>query len=166
MKRKNKKILSHQQSTKENDISMQINPSPSKKAENLVKTGNSKQIKKQLTFSYALSDELKKKLKDNASTRKKKKSLRDMVSGKYLKKYRLLKKAEEDLAVSREYMRAKMNRLYKRLAMNRNTVSRKVPEDVCKAVEEFYNRDDISRPASGKKETITRKKEWAQAISM
>ena len=82
-------------------------------------------------------------------------------------KHTLQKKAEEGLAMLREHMTVKMNKMYKRLAMNRNAMSRKVPEDVCKAVEEFYNRDDISKPTSGKKETITRKIEKkAQAVSM
>ena len=167
MQRKNKKLLQHANNpecdTSSNSLNTSgtgdLDPSPRKKAKLMVKAGNMNNIQNQLTFGIALSANIKKKLQNNAMTRKKKRTCREVLNGQFLKKYRLLKKAEKDLAISRRQLKNKQNDICRTLGMDEDALCHKALSTVTKLVNAFFHRDDVSRPASGKRETLTLKKE-------
>ena len=81
-------------------IPASVEASPATKANKLLACGNAADIRKELVFSYALNAELKKKLKVNDKKRNEKSVVRNVVVGPILRKYRLLLKAQTNLALT------------------------------------------------------------------
>ncbi|XP_064637076.1 uncharacterized protein LOC135493584 [Lineus longissimus] len=134
--------------------------SPATKAEQLVKTGDKDEIKKQLTFGFVVQSGIKNNRNEGNSRSRKKKNVIVDCAKKLLKKYRMIEKAEKELSVSRRQLRKRRNEINESLHLNEGHL--KPPSAITKLVIDFFHRDDVSRPASGKRETITLKKEKRQ----
>ena len=127
---------------KEKNKSPQIPDTPRTKTRKLLRNLSKKQVKKSLVFHYALMDQLK----ESYTKRLKKAEKRQMtkiLSGSILRKYKMKTIALKQCGIDTR------NQLKTRTSLSKST---------CKPVRDFYERDDVSRLATGIKQTITFKK--------
>ena len=66
--------------------------------------GNVDQIRKELTFGYALGKEVRDKLQQSSKRQKEKALIHKVITGPILAKYRLLNKAKQDLLLSKNQL--------------------------------------------------------------
>lgn len=131
-------------------------PSPNNYAKDIVKRGNPEEIKKELIFGQVLKKEIKSKIV--CSTEEEKQIIGQVISGKIVRKYRMLHKIGSLLSphrirkfgTCRGFQTEKKKRLVKRMA------------EVKESVENFFLRDENSTLAPGKKDTIYFKKQTKQ----
>ena len=123
-------------------------PSPRSKAESLLRKKQQSKTKKELTFHYALIDDIKRKYANTKSERKKRIFIK-FLSGSIIKKYKMKYKLTECLGISPK-------------SLSRRSIVRKA---ACRGaakfkekVIDFYCREDNARMTTGRKQTVTRKK--------
>lgn len=133
----------------------QANDSPRRKVNNLLRhwtTSNQKNPRKQvegkktvrrsLLYHFSLKKELR--LRYSQANKKEKKSLAEMLKGKVMKKYQLIKQAYKEIGICiGRYSVKTKGSLRKRLGPS---------------VRAFYQRDDNSRITPGMKQTVTKNK--------
>ena len=130
--------------------------SPATKATSVIETGDVNYIRKELTFGFALRHGIKES-KGTGTAKIRKRAI--TCANKLLKKYRLIEKAKNDLGMSRRQLQT---RTVTSFGLDEELKYKKAPNGIAKLVTDFFLRDDVSRPASGKKETKTLKKEKRQ----
>ena len=108
-----------------------------------------KDLHKQLLYADALSTEI---AVANAKTSKKQ-SIRNIISGRILKKYRLLKYAAEKTGTNR----MKLSKVHSKF-LTVNKKSRETNKSLKNDVIEFYCRDDVSTALPGKRDSKKVKK--------
>uniref|UniRef100_UPI00358EC36B uncharacterized protein n=1 Tax=Myxine glutinosa TaxID=7769 RepID=UPI00358EC36B len=142
------------------DTHMFAESSPATKANTLLESGNVRNVRKQLTYGFALSAEVREKLKASKKRHKPKQVVHRITYGKIMKKYRLIEKAKKEMNLSGKSIR-KLNETAfgSFLDFKRKTKENK---EVAECVKSFYLQDINSAPASGKRETITRNKDKKQ----
>ena len=128
---------------------------PKRKTEKLlrtigVKSSEAPEIKKQLLFAEAISLEIMKAGKTKSN---KKESIRALVGGKILKKYRLLRYAATKTGTDRR----KLSKVNHKM-LNRAKTKRGFEPTLYAKVLEFYNRDDVSTALPGKRDAKKHKK--------
>lgn len=140
------------------------NLTPRKLVSNMLKEGGlspsttSKDIKKNLLFAHVVSEEIR------ASTlerKNKRASIRRMVSGRILKKYKLIKFAANKTGNDRRKMGRSSSKI-----LNFPSSKRGFDPAVHKSVLEFYSRDDISTALPGKRDCKKVKKSQIQKRSL
>ena len=102
----------------------------------------SDEIKKSLLFAEALSGEIRDSTAEKKNARK---SIRRLISGKIIRKYKLIKFAAKETGNDRRKMGKEKSKV---LFTSRN--KRGFDPDVYKEVPKFYNRDDVSTALPGK----------------
>ena len=123
---------------------------PRKSVDNLLRKNGltprkvSNEIKKSLLLSEALSEEIKECTTEKKNARQ---SIRRLLSGKILRKYKLLTYVAKKTGNDRRKMGKETSKV---LRVTRN--KRGFDPDVHKQVIEFYHRDDVSTPLPGKKD--------------
>lgn len=110
----------------------------------------SSDIRRKLTFHHALIEDLKQKY-----GKKRPNTVASSFTGKLVKKYRFCRELKNQIGLSRRLM---MTNVDKRGIKHGRAVS----DEVVKAVKLFYERNDVSRMTTGRKETITKKGEKKQ----
>ena len=130
--------------------------SPATIAKHLVRKGDESNIVKQLTYGYTLSESVKDKMEDNPS-RKKKRLINDVISSKLIRKYRMLAEATGEMRLLKTRSQKVKHRIQNQLGLDENVLKRPITA-LSQLVTAFFLRDDVSRPAAGKRETITRKR--------
>ena len=116
----------------------------------------SNEIKNFLLFSEALSEEIKECTTEKKNARQ---SIRRFLSGKILRKYKLLTYAAKKTGNDRRKMGRETSKV---LRVTRN--KRGFDPNVHKQVIEFYHRDDVSKSPSRKK-TCEKRKSQAEKAS-
>ncbi|KAL5010757.1 hypothetical protein ScPMuIL_013062 [Solemya velum] len=125
-------------STNKADVSTNIPDTPRTKTRKLLRCLSGKTLRKTLDFHHALIAELREKYKQG------KKTVAAIVSGSIMKKYRCRKHARNEIGIStKRGSHSKIGSLSKRLKQEVHT---------------FFERDDVSRITTGKKETVTKHK--------
>ena len=112
-------------------------------------------VRRALTYHYALVEDIKKKYKESKEEREKQ-YLAQLFTGKIVKKCRMEKFARDSLCIrSRRWktITKKFNAIHKR--QKKCGVA---GEKLKLAVTTFFERDDVSRSTTGKKDSITRGK--------
>ncbi|ROL48480.1 hypothetical protein DPX16_2187 [Anabarilius grahami] len=147
LKEKYKKRL--QRSVKQNESSRS-------KVRELVKNCpvNSR-IRKTLLLHEALISDIKRKYQ-NARNERDKQILAKVTVGKIVKKYRLQRWSEQALGFSKK--RRNLLKSKSLTSFTRKTVNRFADTSIQKNIKSFFNRDDVSRITTGRKQTITRNK--------
>lgn len=102
------------------------------------------EIKKKLLFAETLSGEIREAGKERKNS---KKSIRSIISGEILKKYRLLRYAATKTATDRRKLSKVQNKV-----INPTKSKRGFEPKVYAAVINFYNRDDVSTALPGKRD--------------
>ena len=129
---------------------------PLKQTEKVLKEGE-ENVKKVLNFHHILVEGIKKKYQ-TAQPEKEKQAISKVVMDSTMWKYRKQKYIEKAVGFSRQRWKYQDERC--------DSFSRKEPESLAsrlsRTMEEFFTRDDVSRPTSGKKLTITKNKERKQ----
>lgn len=77
-----------------------VESSPASKANAVLKSGNSDDIRKQLVFGYALTAELHDKLKKSSKKHKESHVMHRALLGKMMQKYKLISKAREQIGLT------------------------------------------------------------------
>ena len=108
------------------------------------------EIKKQLLFAEAVSLEIQCAGKEKKN---RKKSIRNILSGKILKKYKLLSYTASKTGLNRR----KMSNITGKVVCEENQKRGFQPEIYAKVLE-FYNRDDVSTALPGKRDAKKNKK--------
>jgi hypothetical protein len=135
--------------------------SPASKATQLLKGGNMTKIRRELTVGFSLGEELKKKLKCSNQTLKERKTVRKILTGQVMKKYKLLSKARTDILKS-QCSTGSSSCNPKDHEVTDLSSFKKRQQEIARCVREFYNSDENSTAAAGKKETVTKRKEKKQ----
>ena len=103
-----------------------------------------KQIRKQLIYGEVLAEEIRLASEERKNKRK---GLRNIVSGKILKKYKFLKFT----AIKLKTDRRQLSRTTSKLSLVTRK-ERKKNEEIVHSVQEFFYRDDVSTALSGKRD--------------
>lgn len=112
-------------------------------------------IKKTLLFHEALMEDIRNKYK-KAQGEKEKQIISKVITGKVLKKYRLQRVALNSLGFSKKRCKNEKNmRVNYNYQRKRNC---RVADGIINRVKDFYSRDDVSRITTGKRQTLTQKK--------
>ncbi|CAC5379288.1 unnamed protein product [Mytilus coruscus] len=126
--------------------------SPRSKTNILLKKQNvSPKVRKTLLYHFSLVEGIKQKYRDNKSE-KKRQLIRNVVKSNILKKYRFKHFTEKTFSFCRK------TKTTEHLEYTRKQHKNKTVTKFLKMVREFLQRDENSRCAAGKKETITRNK--------
>ena len=112
-------------------------------------------IRKQLEFNSAVVADLSKKHNECRKNRDKQ-IMAKVFSNGFLKKYRLLSKASKTFGLSKKAQKNSRNRGTRLSEYDRKTTAQKLNDTVVKCISDFFERDDISTQAPGKRDTITR----------
>lgn len=142
-------------------IKKQLNPviSPRRKASQQSRTSRGN-IRKVLLFHNAVMEELK--VSSKSLTRPKDKQIwSKLIAGQIIKKYRLGQYANQQFGYSLKMRRANQTRP-RSLIYHRRTQSNAFTTSDDMAVAQFLERDDNSRATTGKRDTLTRKKQKMQ----
>ncbi|XP_028254033.1 uncharacterized protein LOC114441699 isoform X2 [Parambassis ranga] len=135
------------------------NPSPRKKVKKQMRQLPREAIQKTLLFHEALVQDIRNKY-TKAQGEKERQIIAKIVTGKVLKKYRLQRFALNSLGFSKKRWNhekeGRFNFTYDRKRNNR------IAAGLIERVRDFYLRDDVSRITTGKKQTITQKKNRKQ----
>lgn len=110
-------------------------------------------VRRTLLFHNVLVDGLGSLIKDPNKAAAVKQSIHRIISAKRLASYRLLRLAQGYLNCSRNFLASRVGHRKRPNA---------VTTDVVQKVVDFYERDDVSRMTSGKKQCITRRKRKKQ----
>ena len=102
------------------------------------------EVRRTLTFHHALMDGIQERLSE--STLKEKRKISCIISSGVVKKYRFLHCLQKAVGLSRRKPRLHPDGRW----------SRKLARTIVKMVLSFFDRDDVSRMAPGKKDTVTR----------
>ena len=124
--------------------------SPRKAAQSMWRRKNGSEIRKALIFYHALIAELRDKYKQADSLRKKQ-SIASSVSGKMIKKYRLLSLLNKKVGMAQRVVRQHCNS--PRKVKHRSKHSHEI---ICQKVISFYEHDDVSRVCPGVKQVLSR----------
>ena len=147
MKKKQGCQLSDQEMTPNKSVSLLL------RSNGLNPSKTSKQLKKLLLFSEAVTKEIKASVLERKNKRE---SIRRILSRKILRKYKLIK-----------YATAKTGSDHRKLCRSKSKVlnfeknKRGFDPDVCEQVLEFYARDDVSTALPGKRDAKKVKKRKA-----
>ena len=121
-----------------------------------INPGNAPEIQKQLLFAETIPKEIQEAVSEKKN---KKQSIRTLVSGKILKKYRLLRYAASKTSTDRR----KLSKVNGKVI---STIKQKKGFEpvLNKKVLDFYNRDDVSTALPGKKDAkkVKRKRKLVQ----
>lgn len=131
---------------------------PKSKTKQQLKQGP-KQLRRTLLFHNSIISEIKAKY--DTGSRKGRQIISKIVAGRIVKKYRVASMLKKEFGFSSKLQRANVMRTNK-LEYTRKKQQNKIGQDVRKMIEEFLERDSNSRATTGKKETITRKREKKQ----
>ena len=104
-------------------------------------------VKKSLLFSEAISKEILQSTKEKKNQRK---SIRRLISGKILRKYKLLKYTAEKTGNDRRKMGKETSKVLNVCRKNRG-----FDQNIYKEVIDFFNRDYVSTALPGKKDVIS-----------
>ncbi len=116
-------------------------------------------IKKTLLFHEALMEDIRNKY-NKAQGEKEKQIISKVITGKVLKKYRLQRFALNSLGFSKKRCKNEKNmRVNYNYQRKRNC---RVADGIINRVKDFYSRDDVSRITTGKRQTLTQKKNKKQ----
>ena len=129
--------------------------SPASRANALINTANVDAIRKELTFSFSVEEDLKKRLKANALKRKERALVLQSIVGRFTRKYWLLQQAKYKYALSNRQISKKKIEIPK-------SEIRSNSRKAMSSVREFFVRDDNSTASAGKRETRTLKKDKRQ----
>ncbi|XP_064613992.1 uncharacterized protein LOC135477727 [Liolophura sinensis] len=131
--------------------------SPATRADAIMQSGNKDAIRKQLTYGFALSTEVKQKLKSSIKTQRHMQAVHRLLTGKLLKKYRLIDKARREMDLKRWQLEKESESAFGTGSLfdGKRKHTKKEVEDIVKS---FYLEDVNSTPSAGKRETITRNK--------
>ena len=128
---------------------------PRSKTRRLLRTACTSSVRKTLIFHHALVDQMKARYQETVEERHKQMYSR-LVCGNILKRYRFQRLAQQSLGFSAKRWKLR----------NTEQLTRKKYKSVAvlcsNAVSEFFERDDVSRITSGKKQTVTFKKQKKQ----
>ena len=102
------------------------------------------EIQKQLLFAENLSSEIREAGKEKKNS---KQSIRSVISGKILRKYKLIHYAARRTNTDRRKLSKGLSKV-----INPNKSKRGFEPNLYKAVINFYNRDDVSTPLPGKRD--------------
>lgn len=133
--------------------------SPATKAHHLVHSGNIAMIRKELTFGFALSKEVKDKIKRNSQKHAEKRTIHKIITGPILAKYRLLHKARNDLLLSQKCLR---NIKANEPILQNKRKNRTGSVETTNLIKNYFLQDGNSVATAGKKETLTLKKDKRQ----
>ena len=119
-------------------------------------------VKRTLVFHNALIADLKESY-HKRKTEREKQLFAKVVCGRIMKRYRQLSMAKRILGNSCSKKRINANKTRSdRLNYERKASKKRISQGLEKRITDFFNRDDVSQITSGKKETVTRKKEKKQ----
>ena len=124
--------------------------SPRKAAQSMLHRKNYGEIRKALVFHHVLISQLREKYK-HADSLKKKESIASAVSGKMIKKYRLLSLLHKNIGMAQHVARQKCSSPQKVKRRSKHS-----DEIMCQKVISFYEQDDVSRVCPGVKQAISR----------
>lgn len=132
--------------------SVKQNESPRSKVRELVKNCpvNSR-IRKTLLLNEALISDIKRKYQ-NARNERDKQILAKVTVGKIVKNYRLQRWSEQALGFSKK--RRHLLKSKSLTSFTRKTVNRFADTSIQKNIKSFFNRDDVSRITTGRKQTL------------
>ena len=116
-----------------------------------------KELKKVLTFHHTLVQGIKKKYAA-AKGEREKQAVSKVITGPLMKKYRLQRQAETEIGFSPKRWQKQDDSCSKFTRKKAASLSVRLSE----AVQDFFERDDVSRLTSGKKQTITSKNQKEQ----
>lgn len=108
-------------------------------------------IKRALLFHTSLIENIRRKY-EHAKTNREKQLIAKVVSGNILKKYKLQKYAQTAFGYSKKRAKYPVDLTY----CGRKCISR---NEIRKNVTSFFLRDDVSRMTTGRKQTVTRRKQ-------
>lgn len=133
------------------------NASPRTKVNKKLKDVSSVAIRKTLLFHEALVEDIRNNYK-NAQGERERQIISKVITGKVLKKYRMQRLAQHSLGFSNKRNNEKntVNYTYQRKRNNR------IADVLISRVRAFYSRDDVSRITTGKRQTLTQKKNKKQ----
>ena len=94
---------------------------------------------------------------DRCKSTQRRRLIQNVVASNLLKKYRLIEKAKVDLHFAKKSLVDKLDS--SGMVLNAEAIKKRASPQVAATCVSFYLRDDNSRPAAGKRETITLKKE-------
>ena len=103
------------------------------------------EIQKQLLFAETLSSEIREARKEKKNS---KQSIRSVISGKILRKYKLVHYAARRTNADRRKLSKGLSKV-----INPNKSKRGFEPNLYKAVINFYNRDNVSTALCGKRDT-------------
>lgn len=112
-------------------------------------------IRKTLLLHEALISDIKRKYQ-NARNERDKQILAKVTVGKIVKKYKLQRWSEQVLGFSKK--RRNLLKSKSLTSFTRKTVNRFADTSIQKNIKSFFNRDDVSRITTGRKQTTTRNK--------
>ncbi|XP_077457188.1 uncharacterized protein LOC144087065 isoform X2 [Stigmatopora argus] len=158
--RKLKRKISRMQNAQQLSVNV-ISDSPASKAYSLLSSGNNNRIRKELTFCYAIKDDLKAKVLASKKRQNERKAIHAAVVGPILQKYRLINKAKDDLQLTRHGITRNVN-CKSLLQHSRQTRNYDYSKTVSGHVKKFFLEDINSTPAAGKKDTKTVHKDKRQ----
>ncbi|KAG5281642.1 hypothetical protein AALO_G00047130 [Alosa alosa] len=134
------------------------NPSPRSKENKLVRNLSAENLRRTLLFHTVVADEVHNKYSQSKSQRDRQVISR-IVTSKILKRYKLQKVAQEAFGFSRKRWR---NLSRENVCRYERKRPRGVGVIIRSAVRSFFERDDVSRITTGKKQTVTRAKKKMQ----
>lgn len=114
-------------------------------------------LRRTLVFHNALLAELRDRY-ENMSSEREKQLISKIMAGKILKKYRLLKMTRTEFGFSAKRMRNNEKRSAA-LKYTRKKQKNSISTDTEEKIKQFLERDENSRATTGKKETVTKKKQ-------
>ena len=134
-------------------IQSSLPDTPRSKAKRLMRNGDLGKIRKHLTVSFSLMDNIRIKYKE-LGTQKEMQLVRSVFSHSFLNKYRLSRHTESGIGISRRTLKA--------AAGDRKRRRDRHSDKTKKTISDFLLRDDNSKMCPGKKDTITRLKDKKQ----
>ncbi|XP_064614530.1 uncharacterized protein LOC135478188 [Liolophura sinensis] len=147
------------QNCKEGDVCATHYASPRKRARQTINAGQGF-IRKELIFHYALTQQIKQG-KDTCEKNPKRAQLFAKLFGfgNILSKYRLLTKAQNTGLLSKKLLKTNAKQRNENLLVYERAKKRNCVTDAVKQkIQKFFERDDVSWCAAGKKQVITRNK--------
>lgn len=146
----------------ENNVPMDENSVEAKVTEFLNGEKVSDNVRKELEFCQALSSQINQNYGKNKKSRKSKKAFNLVLNGSIVKRYKHLNKMKQKFGISYKVMKtAKSGNMINELNKHSKYLTKndlKVKSDILK----FFERDDVTCTAPGKKDTVTKKKKKMQ----
>ena len=115
-------------------------------------------MKRELTFGFSLSEELRRKL-SKSETRREKGVLLKLVKGQLMRKYKLVNKAKQEI-VKAQTMPINIENVSS--SLKGESEYQRTRKETARKVRVFFTSDENSTASAGKKETLTKGKQKMQ----